>query len=284
MQTNEMAVSQRDDQVVTNSFGRRNNRIAMCGAPIDNVSMNEAIESIETLINERHAAMVVTPNVDHIVKLQRDAELNNIYQKADLILPDGMPILWGAFFLGTPLKEKVSGSDLFLKLCEMSSKRGYRLFFLGGRPTAAVKAAKALQTLYPNLNICGIYSPPLGFEQDQHENKRIIAMINESQPDILFAGLGCPKQEKWIYIHKNACQVPVSIGIGASFEFVAGLVKRAPVWMRQAGLEWFWRFLQEPKRLWRRYFIEDMSYFWLLLKQKMRVANRSSLNKFSHRR
>lgn len=247
--------------------------IVILRTQIDNFAMNEAVRAIEEFTEKENPAFIVTPNVDHIMRLQDDAEFKKIYENADLVLADGMPLLWAARFLGTPLKEKISGSDLFPKLCEVAAKNGYKLFFLGGRPGAALKAAKDLRDRHPNIQIVGIYSPPFGFENDKEENDKIVKMIKDVKPDILFVGLGAPKQEKWIYKYRNVYQVPVSIGIGVSFEFVAGMVKRAPLWMQKAGLEWLWRIFMEPKRLWKRYLIDDMKFFWLVLKQKMRNSS-----------
>jgi len=244
-------------------------KILICGEDVDNVSMQEVIKTIENLIEKKEQIYVVTPNVDHIVKLQSDVDLRKVYEDARLILADGMPLMWAAKLLGSPLKEKISGSDLFPKLCEVAAEKGYKLFFLGGRPGAALKASEVLKSKYPHIQIVGVYSPPFGFENDKEENDKIIKMIKDAEPDILFVGLGAPKQEKWIYRHKDECQVPVSIGIGVSFEFVSGMVKRAPIWMQKAGLEWFWRLMMEPKRLWKRYLIDDMKFFWLVFKQKL---------------
>jgi N-acetylglucosaminyldiphosphoundecaprenol N-acetyl-beta-D-mannosaminyltransferase len=192
-----------------------------------------------------------------------------MYKKAALVLPDGMPLLWAGRFLGTPLKAKISGSDLFPKLCGSAAQEGYRVFFLGGREDAALKAADELKRISPNLKVAGVYSPPFGFEKNEVEVENIIRMINKACPDILFVGLGSPKQEKFIFRFKDRLKVPVSIGIGVSFEFIAGMVKRAPVWMQYAGLEWFWRLLMEPKRLWKRYLIDNPVFFLLILKQKL---------------
>lgn len=234
---------------------------------IDNISFQEAVDRIQQMISKRIPAIVLTPNVDHIVKVQKNNYFSKIYQHADLTVADGVPLIWAARFLGTPLKKKISGSDLFIRLCDVASKKGYRLFFLGGRPGAADLAAKNLRQQFTGIKINGIYSPPMGFEYDPKEQVKIIELIKKSSPDILFVGLGAPKQEKWIYENKVKYQVPVSIGIGVSFEFVAGLVKRAPKWMQKNGLEWFWRTLIEPKRLWRRY-LSDMIFFYLIWQQK----------------
>ncbi len=248
-------------------------KVNICGININNVSMRDAINAIERFIIERHKVFIVTPNADHIVKLHHDREFRELYKNAALVLADGMPLLWASRYLGTPLKEKISGSDLFPKMCEVSAEKGYRIFFLGGRPGAAVKASRVLKDKYPKLRVTGMYSPPFGFENDMEENAKIVKSINESGADILFVGLGAPKQEKWIYKYKDEYQVPVSIGIGVSFEFVSGFVKRAPVLMQKTGFEWFWRLIHEPKRLWKRYLVHDIKFFWLVLKQKYNKSN-----------
>jgi N-acetylglucosaminyldiphosphoundecaprenol N-acetyl-beta-D-mannosaminyltransferase len=244
------------------------NKVVIAGVAIDNVSMDEALFLIEERIRQREPSFMVTPNVDHIVKLQKDPEFRRIYEEAASALPDGMPLLWAGRLLKTPLKEKISGSDLVPRLCERAACEGYRLFFLGGRPGAARQAKARLEEKFPSIQIVGTHSPPMGFERDAEENKKIEELIKGVCPDILLVGLGAPKQEKWIHNHYKRLQVPVSVGVGVSFEFMAGMVKRAPQWMQRAGLEWFWRLMMEPGRLWKRYLIDDMQFFRLILMQK----------------
>lgn len=243
-------------------------QINICGVSIHNVSMGEVLAKFAQLIEAKEPVSVVTPNVDHIVKLNHDPSFKDVYSRAALVLADGVPLLWAASFLGTPLKEKISGSDLFPKLCEVAAQKGWRVFFMGGREGAAVKAAEVLKSSYPGLVVAGTYSPDFGFEKDAAHNDKIIRMIQEAKPDILFIGLGAPKQEKWADKYKDLYKVPVSVGIGVSFEFVAGMVKRAPKWMQDAGLEWFWRLIMEPRRLWRRYLVDDMKFFSMVFAQK----------------
>jgi N-acetylglucosaminyldiphosphoundecaprenol N-acetyl-beta-D-mannosaminyltransferase len=246
------------------------NQVKILNIVIDNLNSGAVLEIIDNLIKRRRNGFLVTANTDHMMKLQKDADFKDAYNNASLVLADGMPLIWASKFLGTPLKEKISGSDLFPLLCETASRKGYSLFFLGGREGAAEKTADVFRNKFPNIRIVGVYSPPFGFENNLNENYKITQMIKVAKPDILFVGLGAPKQEKWIFKHKNLYEVPVSIGIGASFEFVSGFVRRAPVWMQKCGLEWSWRILMEPKRLWRRYLIDDMQFFWLILKQKLK--------------
>jgi len=242
--------------------------VEICDIKIDNITINDVVRVVEDIIKNKEQGYLLTPNVDHIVKLRKDREFQHIYRSASLVLPDGMPLLWAAKFLGTPLKEKISGSDLFPRLCELANEKGYKVFFLGGREGAAQKASEIMKAKYANLQVIGAYSPPFGFENDRAKNEKIIKMIKEAKPDILFVGLGAPKQEKWIYKYKVQYQVPISIGIGISFEFTAGIIKRAPLWMQKIGLEWLWRLMMEPKRLWKRYLIDDIQFFWLILRQK----------------
>ncbi len=250
-------------------MNRLNSRtVNICGVEINNLSIQEVLSSIVSLIEDGKPSFVATCNVDHIIKLKKDAEFKKVYDSAVLVVPDGVPLLWASNLFGTPLKERVNGTDLFELLCELSARNGFRIFLLGGRSHAASLAADVLRKRYEGISITGTYSPPIGFEFDPAENSRITDMIKSSGCDILFVGLGAPKQEKWIYRFKDEYKAPVSIGIGVSFEFVAGMVKRAPRWMQVVGLEWFWRLLMEPARLWKRYLIDDMQFFWLVLKQK----------------
>lgn len=241
-------------------------RMKFMNTEIDNLTMQETLRIINRLIQENGNSYVVTPNVDHIVQLETDKELQDVYSNAALILTDGKPLLWIAKLYGTPIKEKISGSDLFPLLCSMATKKGYKMFFLGAAEGVAVKAAENLSNQFKGLQIVGTYSPPLGFEWNQEETERIKAMIKESKPDILIVGLGCPKQEKFMYHHCKELGVPISFGLGASFDFEAGNIKRAPRWMSDYGLEWLFRMIQDPKRLARRYLVNDMKIFKLALK------------------
>jgi N-acetylglucosaminyldiphosphoundecaprenol N-acetyl-beta-D-mannosaminyltransferase len=242
-------------------------KVDILGIKVNSVGMAETIATVEKFIAEHAARIVITPNVDHLIKAREDEEFKRIYEQADLAVPDGVPLLWAARFLGTPLVERVNGTDLFEALCERAAERGYRLFFLGAAPGVAASAACKLAERHPKLKVVGTYSPPFDFFNSIAENEKIEAMIRASQPDILFVGLGAPKQEKWIYRHRHKMQVPVSIGIGASFEYVAGKTARAPRWMQRAGLEWLYRIVENPGRYWKRYIIDDFVFFPLVMAQ-----------------
>ncbi|ELC8443047.1 WecB/TagA/CpsF family glycosyltransferase [Clostridium perfringens] len=232
-------------------------RMNFLNTKVDNLTMDEALEKVEKLILDKKASYVVTPNVDHIVKLETDKEFQAVYNNADLILTDGMPLIWISKIKGTPIKEKISGSDFFPKLCERAAEKGYSLFLLGAAEGVADKAAENLKERYEGLNVVGTYSPSYGFEKKQDEIEKIIKMVNKAKPDILAVGLGAPKQEKFLYKYRDELNVPISLAIGASIDFEAGNVKRAPRWMQKSGLEWFYRLCKEPKRMFKRYIIDD---------------------------
>lgn len=243
-------------------------RMKFMNTEIDNLTMNETLSAIDDLIKKNQNAYVVTPNVDHIVQLERDSELRAVYDNASLILTDGKPLLWIAKYYKTPIKEKISGSDLFPKVCELAAKKGYTMFFLGAAEGVAAKAAENLERKYKGLNVVGTYSPPFGFEKDEKEMNKIVEMIQKSKPQILIVGLGCPKQEKFMYHNCEKLGVPISFGLGASLDFEAGNIKRAPRWMADHGLEWLFRITQDPKRMARRYLIDDRKILGMAIKYK----------------
>lgn len=243
-------------------------RMKFLNTQVDNLTMDEAIDRIDKLIINKKPSYVVTPNVDHIVKLENDIEFQQVYKDADLILTDGMPLIWISKLKKMPIKEKVSGSDLFPQVCSLASKKGYKVFLLGAAEGVADKAAKNLMEKYNGLEVVGTYSPSYGFEKKEDEIENIINIINTTKPDILAVGLGAPKQEKFLYKYKDKLNVPVSLAIGASIDFEAGNIDRAPIWMQNTGLEWFYRLMKEPKRMFKRYLIDDMKIFKLVIKYR----------------
>lgn len=241
-------------------------RMKFMNTEIDNLTMAESLETIEGLISQNRNAYVVTPNIDHIVQLERGGELCEAYKKADLILTDGKPLLWIAKWYGTPIKEKVSGSDLFPRLCKMAVEKHYKMFFLGAAEGVAARAAENLMRRFPGLEVTGTYSPPYGFENDRDEMYRIEKMIKKAKPHILIVGLGCPKQELFMLHNCNKLGVPISLGLGGSLDFEAGNIKRAPKWVSEHGFEWLYRIFQDPRRLAKRYLIDDRKIFGLIIK------------------
>ncbi|MCD7892957.1 MAG: WecB/TagA/CpsF family glycosyltransferase [Erysipelotrichaceae bacterium] len=243
-------------------------RINFLNTEIDNISMNEAIEIIDGYVNDGKYHYVVTPNVDHIVKLENDEEFMNVYKNADLIVTDGKPLIWISKLLGNPIKEKISGSDLFPKVCELANENHYSIFLLGAAEGVANIAADNILKKYPNLIISGTYSPPYGFEKDKNEIRKIIDMLINSNTDILAVGLGAPKQEKFISNYYTDYKIPVSLAIGATIDFEAGNVKRAPKWISNLGFEWLYRLIKEPRRMFKRYLIDDVKILKIYFKYR----------------
>ncbi len=254
-------------------------RVGVGHALVDNCSTDQACASIIAHAQvQGKPAYVITPNAQHIVLLEKERRLQEIYNRADLVVADGISILIAARLYGRSLKERVAGVDIFKQLCGMAAEAGLHVFLLGGRPGSAELAAKALQAAHPNFQ-CTTYCPALGFEQDEAALAETAQAVREARPDILFVALGAPKQEYWIYDHGLQLSVPVCIGVGGSFEIVGGVVPRAPQWAQDIGCEWLYRLCREPRRMWRRYLIGNLEFATIVVRQRMR---RSLLNTFLH--
>jgi N-acetylglucosaminyldiphosphoundecaprenol N-acetyl-beta-D-mannosaminyltransferase len=240
-------------------------RVVIDGLAFDNVTMEEAIRAVEDHIARRREMLVVTTNVDNLLRLGRDEEFRHCYASADMVLADGMPLLWVARLQGTPLKDRVSGADFVTEYCRVAARDGRRVFFLGGLDGVAQRAADILQKQFPGLVIAGSHCPSLGFDQNEDENHKIVEMVRRGRPDIVFVAAGAPKQEKWLTRYRSEFGPVVCMGVGAAFDFVSGRRRRAPRFMRNHGLEWLWRLLHEPRRLFRRYIVEDFPFFLRLV-------------------
>ncbi|MDD6756075.1 MAG: WecB/TagA/CpsF family glycosyltransferase [Succinatimonas sp.] len=235
---------------------------------VNNLTMSETIDAVEELIKSEKKSYVVAINVDVVIKIENDPYLKKIVDNADMVLVDGKPLVWISNFYGKPLKAKISGSDLVPLLCEEASKKQYSIFIIGGKEGVAEQAKQNLEKRLPGIRIVGTYAPTYGFEKNDAELNKINTLLSEAKPDLLIACFGCPKQEKWIFENISKYDAKVSICAGATVDFLAGNIKRAPRWMSEHGLEWLYRFLQEPKRMFKRYFIDDMKIFRLILKYK----------------
>lgn len=247
--------------------------IVILGVPFDNVTTAQTVASIEDMVESRQPHHLVTANVDFLVQSLNDVELHRILTDAHMVLCDGMPLVWASRLLGNPLPERVAGSDLVPLLIETAVRKQYRLFFLGAAPEIADKAVANLKAKHPQVVIAGHYSPPMAnlFEMDHAE---ICRRIREAKPDLLFVSFGCPKQEKWIAMHYRDLNVPVSVGVGATIDFLAGKVVRAPRWMRATGMEWLFRLAQEPRRLFKRYMRGLWVFTWAIALQWWRMQLR----------
>lgn len=230
----------------------RESSVAILGVAIDNLTMAEVLTIVEEQIAEGGFHQIATANVDFLVNAVKDDELHETLNRCDVVLADGMPLVWASRFLGTKLKERVAGADLVPNLARLSARCGYRIFMLGANEESSAGAARWMQNNYPGVCLSGRYSPAFRpLEEMDHEG--ILNRIEAAKPDILLVAFGNPKQEKWIAMHRNRLKVPVCIGVGGSFEFLSGKIRRAPVWMQSNGLEWVYRTIQEPTRLAKRY-------------------------------
>lgn len=241
------------------------------GVPFHDLTLAESIERIGHAVARRTPRYLATANLDFAMQASRDVELQRILLEAEYVLCDGTPLVWASRWLGVPLRERVAGSDLVPRLAAEAEQRDWRIFILGSTPDSLQAALANLRTRHPKLAIDG-YSPPVASLLElNHED--IAERVRAAKPDILLVALGCPKQEKWIYMHHTKLGVPVSIGVGATIDFLAGKFRRAPRWMQRSGTEWIFRLMQEPRRLFNRYML-DLVYFVGALRRERRLLRK----------
>jgi len=241
-------------------------RVDILGCLVDNLTMEETLFRIEEFMSDGRSHQHVVVNVDKIVKAHRNPGLRDIVNRCDVVSADGMPLVWASRLLGKPLKERVTGIDLFLRLLERSEEKGWRVFFLGAREKVVTKVTDTFKGKYPCLKIAGCRN---GYWQPEQEGS-VAEKIKKAKPDILFVAISSPKKEEFLGKYLKYMSVPFAMGVGGSFDVTAGFTNRAPLWMQKGGLEWLHRFLQEPKRMFKRYFVDDVYFFWLLAKELLR--------------
>ncbi len=242
----------------------------------DSVTFDQALDRIAERVRSGRGGYVVTPNVDHVCLAETDERLRAAYAGAFLSLVDGIPLVWLSRLMRQPLPEKISGSDLIMPLIARAARDGFRLYFLGGMPGVADKAVEVVTRQLPNLKIAGVCSPPFGFEKDPAREQEIIARLTQARPDIILVALGCPKQELWMHKFVASYHPSLALGVGASIDFIAGTVKRAPAWMSRMGCEWLYRLAQEPTRMYERYLVRDRAFASIVLRMlRMQESERT---------
>jgi len=244
--------------------------VNILGVRVSAVNIEMAVGELCTWISSRTPNYVCVANVHTVTESQRDQRLRQINNRAGMVTPDGMPLVWVSRLQGYRNVSRVYGPALLLAACERSLKTGWSHYFYGGAPGVAEKLAANLLKRFPGLKVAGLESPPfrsLSPEEDQN----VIERVNAARPDILWIGLGAPKQEYWMAEHIGRINAPVMIGIGAAFDFHAGVKKQAPRWMQRCGLEWLYRLASEPRRLWRRYLYNNPLFLWLVLLQLLKI-------------
>jgi N-acetylglucosaminyldiphosphoundecaprenol N-acetyl-beta-D-mannosaminyltransferase len=240
-------------------------RVSLMGMQIDRVTENQAVDTIGRSLAEGQGGWVITPNLEHLRQFSKQEGLREFFETADLVLADGMPLVWASRLAGTPLPARVAGSDLIWSLSSEAGRRGASIFVLGGTREAGWEAAHRLKEKCPGLRIAGMIYPPYGFENDAQAMEEIESTLVELQPDIVYVGLGFPKQEQVIARLRSTCPRTWFLGIGISIGFVGGHVSRAPLWMQRMGLEWVHRLIQEPRRLASRYLVHGLPFAFRLL-------------------
>jgi N-acetylglucosaminyldiphosphoundecaprenol N-acetyl-beta-D-mannosaminyltransferase len=245
-------------------------RVNVLGVGISPLTKDQALATMEGWIAQRDRQYVCVSGIHGVMESQRDARLRGIHNAAGMVTPDGMPLVWLSRLKGFPFVERVYGPDLLLAFCERSVTAGYRHFFYGGAPGVAERLIQRLRARFPGLRIVGSYSPPFR-PLTPVESEMVVQMINAAEPDVVWVGLGTPKQERWMSEHRNCLAAPVFVGVGAAFDFHAGLKPQAPRWMQHSGLEWLFRLWKEPRRLWRRYLRNNPLFVWQILLQSLGV-------------
>ena len=251
---------------------------AVLGINVRAVNMEEVIMRINQAIKLNQRVYIACVNSHAIVMSLKDPECANALNSADILLPDGVGIILASKLLGGAIKKRISGPDVFLEFTRrINTAGGCRYFFYGSTDDVLEKIREKLAREFPNIEVAGTCSPPFR-EITVAENNKVIEIINKAHSDILWVGMTAPKQEKWIARNLEDLNVSVAVAVGAGFDFYAGRINRAPLWMQRVGLEWFWRLVKEPKRLWRRYLVGNTIFIWLVLKEflKVRILRKNS--------
>lgn len=239
-------------------------KFTIANVEIDNITREEVRDKVIKIIDQGHKGYIVTPNASHIVLHQKSQEFKNAYKNAGLILADGMSLIWASRLLGNPIQEKITGIDLFYLLAPLAKQRGQSVYFLGGDEDVIRGVVDHARTKFDGLNISGWHH---GYFTDHDV---MVQEINEAAPDILFIALGFPRQEKWICENIDRLNIKVAICVGGIFDILSGKKKRAPHCLQTIGMEWFWRLIHEPRRLWRRYLLGNPEFICLVLKEMLK--------------
>jgi N-acetylglucosaminyldiphosphoundecaprenol N-acetyl-beta-D-mannosaminyltransferase len=239
-------------------------RVDLFGVPVDALTMDETVDRIRSWVAAGGPRQHVVLNAAKVVELERSPALADVIRRCDLVSPDGVSVVWASRLLGRPLPERVSGIDLMERLVATAAKDGRTVYFLGARPEVVARTVEVLQARHPDLRVAGFHH---GYWTDDEE---VIVRIREAAPDYLLVGIPSPRKEFWLSANLRSLGVPFAMGVGGSFDVIAGVHRRAPRWAREHGLEWLWRLLQEPRRLWRRYLIGNWRFIALVLRERLR--------------
>lgn len=245
-------------------------RVDVLGVGISAIDMPMAIDEISRWVDQRDQHYVCVTGVHGVMESQRDPDLREIHNQSGLTTPDGMPMVWAARWAGISSVRRVYGPDLMLALCEVAQAREWSSFFYGGKDGVPAQLVAELQRRFPGLKVAGTYSPPFR-PLTQDENRSVTERINASGADIVWVGLSTPKQERWMAGQVGRLHAPVMLGVGAAFDIHSGNLAQAPTWMQQRGLEWLYRLIREPRRLWKRYLIIIPSFLFAIARRPPRI-------------
>ncbi len=240
-------------------------RVLVAGVYVDNMSEEEALSRIDELIAGGGPHYMTVVNAAKVVAARGDEQLRERLHKAAIVTADGMSVVWASRLLGEPLKQRVTGIDMFERLVGHAARRGLSVYFLGARDESVRGVVEHFRSRFADLRVAGYRN---GYF-DRSESEKVADVIKESRADLLFVAMGSPAQENWIERHLEATGASFALGVGGSFDHLSGLQRRAPAWMQRAGLEWLHRFAREPRRLWRRYLIGNTMFVWLVVKQML---------------
>lgn len=256
-------------------MARSPERVNILGVNVSAINMQDALDVIDGWVKNHDHQYVTITGVHGVMESQRDPAIRDMHNRAGLVTPDGMPLVWISHRRGFHSVDRVYGPDLMLEICRVSAETGYRHFFYGGGDGVADLLVARLRERFPHLEVAGTYTPPFR-PLTEAEDADIVRRINESRADIVWVGLSTPKQEKWMSSHLGRIDAAVMIGVGAAFDFHAGLKQQAPRWMQRRGLEWLFRLVSEPRRLGRRYLINNPSFIILVLLQELGLRRYNS--------
>ena len=244
-------------------------RFEVCGVYISAIDLSAACAMVSQWIKNFEKKYVCVVPVSTVIACQSDSLYRTIVNEAGMATPDGMPIVWLGRMKGYKEIKRTYGPDFMLAACAISEEKGYRHFFYGGSEETSHRLEEGLRSRFPYLKIVGRYAPPFR-NLSEIEEREIISFINEAKPDVLWIGLGSPKQDYWMYTHRAKLEVPVMVGVGAAFDFLAGTKPQAPRWMQRAGLEWFFRLCCEPRRLWKRYLFGNSKFIYIVVRDLLK--------------
>ena len=258
------------------------NKFNILGVHFSNLDEPELINMLDDRITKTEKTQVCFVPTNSILAARKSRFVMDVYNSADVVMCDGVPVQWASRMLGTPLKQRLTGFDFFPHFIQHCAEKNYSVYFLGAKEGIAKQLAAIYQSRYPGIRVAGYYTPPFAASFSEEQNAVMLSAINAVKPDVLFVSLTSPKQDIWIHQQLPHLNVKLAIGVGAAFDSEAGLLKRAPILMQKMGLEWFYRFLQEPGRMFRRYFIEAPVFVPLVMLQFLSTLRRNP-NKDSHR-